>query len=90
MPAAPVVGAAPALGVRQQLARTQAALFDAREALLALRDEYPLRPGRFTRIRAAIQCKQTARAAFQAAAEAFHASPEGELTQRLRRKYGPF
>jgi hypothetical protein len=90
VPAAPLAGAAPALSVRQQLSRTQEALFDAREVLLALRDEYPLRPGRFTRLRAAIQRKQAARAAFQAAARAFQASPEAELIHRLRCKYGQF
>lgn len=83
-PAAPAVGAAPALSVRQHLSRTQEAYSDAREALLALRDEYPLQPGRFTRLRAAIQRKHTARAAYRAAAEAFHASPAGEQLRRLR------
>lgn len=85
---AAVVGAA--VGVRQQLARTQSALFDAREALYAMRDECPRRPGRFARIRAAIIRYRTARAAYKAAARAFHASPEGEQLQRLRRSYGYF
>jgi hypothetical protein len=78
---------ASALSVRQQLACTQAALFDAREALLTLRGEYPLRPGRFARLRAAIHRHQAARVAYTAAALAFHASPQGERLQQLRRHY---
>ena len=89
LPAAPATGAAPAsvLEVRRQLARTQDTLFDARQDLLALRDEYPRRPARFTRIRAAIVRLRQARAAYKAAAEAFHASPAGEQLQRLRATY---
>ncbi|GAB2777798.1 hypothetical protein HNQ93_001743 [Hymenobacter luteus] len=89
-PAAPVGVApapAPAPTMRQQLARTQSVLFDARHALYALRDEYPRQPARFARIRAAIQRLRQARAAYKAACEAFHASPEGEQLQRLRQQY---
>lgn len=87
---AAAAGAAPAavLDVRRQLARTQAVLFDARHALYALRDEYPRRPARFARIRAAIIRLRQARAAYKEAAEAFHASPAGEQLQRLRQSYG--
>ncbi|UYZ64859.1 hypothetical protein [Hymenobacter weizhouensis] len=81
------VGAAPAPTVRQQLARTQAVLHDARQALYGLRDEYPRQPARFARIRAAIIRHQQARAAYKAAAEAFHASPEGTQLQRFRQQY---
>jgi len=90
LPAAPPVGAAPApaLAVRRQLARTQMALFAAREALYALRDEYPRQPARFSRLRALILRHRQARAAYQAAAGTFHASPAGEQLQRLRRTYG--
>lgn len=87
VPAASQGEAAPALGVRQQLARTQNTLFDARQDFLALRDEYPRRPARFARIRAAILRLREARAAYKAAAEAFHASPEGEQLQRFRQQY---
>ncbi|MDU0369582.1 hypothetical protein ACFPAF_04180 [Hymenobacter endophyticus] len=89
MPAAPGTGAAPAsmLEVRRQLACTQNVLFDARAALYAMRDEYPRRPARFARIRAAIVRLREARAAYKAAAEAFHASPAGEQLQRLRATY---
>lgn len=83
LPAAPAPGAA--LAVRQQLARTQSALFDARAALLALRDDYADdAPGRFARLRAAILHHRAARAAYGAAAVAFHASPEGQRLHRLR------
>lgn len=88
-PAAPVSGAAPAPAptVRQQLARTQSVMFDARHALYALRDEYPRQPARFARIRAAILHLREARAAYKAACEAFHASPEGARLHRLRQQY---
>ncbi|TGD81709.1 hypothetical protein [Hymenobacter wooponensis] len=86
-PAAPVSGAAPVPTVRQQLARTQSVMFDARHALYALREEYPRQPARFARIRAAILRLREARAAYKAACEAFHASPEGEQLHRLRRQY---
>ena len=86
LPAAPAPGAA--LAVRQHLARTQSALFDARAALLALRDDYDDdAPGRFARLRAAILRHQAARAAYSAAAAAFHASPEGARLQQLRQRY---
>ncbi|MFD2785343.1 hypothetical protein [Hymenobacter rubripertinctus] len=86
---AATAGAAPASvpEVRRQLARTQSVLFDARHDLHAMRDEYPRRPARFTRIRAAIIRLRYARTAYKAAAEAFHASPAGEQLQRLRQGY---
>ncbi|GAB3843203.1 hypothetical protein [Hymenobacter jeollabukensis] len=85
-PAAPVAGVAVQAGptVRHQLARAQSALHDARQALYGLREEYPRQPARFARIRAAIVRHQQARAAYKAACEAFHASPEGEQLRRLR------
>ncbi|TGE21530.1 hypothetical protein E5K00_14695 [Hymenobacter aquaticus] len=86
-PAAPASGAAPVPTVRQQLAHTQSALHDARQALYGLRGEYPRQPARFARIRAAILRHQAARAAYQAACEAFHASPEGAQLHRMRRQY---
>ncbi|RTQ45473.1 hypothetical protein EJV47_25400 [Hymenobacter gummosus] len=86
-PAAPVSGAAPAPTVRQQLARMQSVMFDARHALYALRDEYPRQPARFARIRAAILRLRQARAAYKSACEAFHASPEGQQLQRLRQQH---
>ena len=67
-----------------QLARAQFALADTRDALYALRDEYPRRPCRFARIRAAISRHAQARATYVAAATAFHQSPRGQLLQRLR------
>ena len=81
------VGEAPAHTVRQRLARSQAALHDARQALYGLREEFPRQPTRFARIRAAIVRHQAARAAYKAAAEAFHASPEGARLQRFRQHY---
>jgi len=61
-------------------------MFDAREALYSLRNEYPRRAGRFTRIRVAILQYRAARARYKAAAEAFHTSSQGLLVQRLRQK----
>ena len=72
------------------LARAHSALFDARAAKYALRDEYGTQPGRFARIRAAIVRYQQARAAYSTAAAAYHASPAGAALQAARAKYARF
>ncbi|OGX86375.1 hypothetical protein [Hymenobacter glacialis] len=75
------------VAARVALARTQSALFDARAAKYALRDEYRPQPGRFTQLRAAIIRYRAARAAYAAAAAAFHASPAGAALQAARARY---
>ncbi|MFC6223910.1 hypothetical protein ACFP2F_11720 [Hymenobacter artigasi] len=72
------------------LARAHSALFDARAAKYALRDEYGTQPGRFARLRAAIIRYQQARAAYAVAAAAYHASPAGAALQAARAKYARF
>lgn len=72
------------------LARAQSALFDARAAKSALRDEYHPQPGRFARLRAGIVRYQQARAAYAVAAAAYHASPAGAALQAARAKYSRF
>ena len=72
------------------LARAQSALFDARAAKYALRDEYRSGPGRFAQLRAAILRCREAQATYQAAAAAFHASPAGAALQAARAKYPRF
>ena len=72
------------------LARAQSALFDARAAKYALRDEYRSGPGRFAQLRAAILRYREARAAYSAAAAAFHASPAGAALQAARVRYPRF
>ena len=75
------------VAARVALARTQSALFDARTAMYALRDDYRPQPGRFTQFRAAIMRCRAARTAYVAAAAAFHASPAGAALQAARAKY---
>ena len=79
-----------AVAIRHALARTQSALFDARTAMYALRDDYRPQPGRFTQLRAAIMRYRAARTAYATAAAAFHASPAGAALQAARAKYPRF
>ena len=92
-PAAPPAPAPPdpaATTARHGLARAHSAMFDARAAKYALRDNHCAQPGRFARLRAAItRCRQ-ARAAYVAAAAAFHASPAGAALQAARARYPSF
>lgn len=75
---------------RHALACAHSAMFDARAAKYALRDDYRSQPGRFAQLRAAIiRCQQT-RAAYVAAAAAFHVSPAGAALQAARAKYPRF
>ncbi|WP_216726293.1 hypothetical protein [Hymenobacter siberiensis] len=76
--------------VRHTLARAHSAMFDARAAKYALREEYRPHAGRFGRIRAAIIRYREARAAYAIAAAAFHASPAGAALQAARAKYPRF
>ena len=75
---------------RHALARAHSAMFDARAAKYALRDDYRPHVGRFGRIRAAIIRYREARAAYATAAAAFHASPGGAALQTARAKYPRF
>ena len=75
---------------RHALARAHSAMFDARAAKYALRDDYRPQAGRFGRIRAAIMRYREARAAYAAAAAAFHASPAGAALQAARARYPRF
>ena len=75
---------------RHALARAHSAMFDARAAKYALRDDYRPHAGRFGRIRAAIIRYREARAAYATAAAAFHASPGGAALQTARAKYPRF
>ena len=79
-----------ATAARHALARAHSAMFDARAAKYALRDDYSPQAGRFTQLRAAIMRYQQARAAYVAAAAAFHASPAGAALQAARAKYPRF
>ena len=76
--------------VRHALARAHSAMFDARAAKYALRDDYRPQAGRFTQLRAAIMRHREARATYAAAAAAFHASPAGAALQAARAKYPRF
>ena len=76
--------------VRHALARAHSAMFDARAAKYALREEYGPQAGRFSRIRAAIIRCREAQDAYKAAAAAFHASPAGAALQAARAKYPRF
>ena len=76
--------------VRHALARAHSAMFDARAAKYALRDDYRPQAGRFARLRAAITRCQQAHAAYATAATAFHASPAGAALQAARAKYPRF
>ena len=97
-PPRPVVAPAPApapidpatTAVRHALARAHSAMFDARAAKYALREQYGPQAGRFGRIRAAIIRCREAQAAYKAAAAAFHASPAGAALQAARAKYPRF
>ena len=95
-PPRPQVAPAPApidpaiTAARHALARAHSAMFDARAAKYALRDDYRPQAGRFGRIRAAIVRYREARAAYAAAAAAFHASPAGAALQAARAKYPRF
>ena len=95
-PPRPVVAPAPApidpavTAARHALARAHSAMFDARAAKYALREEYGPQAGRFGRIRAAIVRCRKARTAYAAAAAAFHASPAGAALQAARAKYPRF
>jgi hypothetical protein len=75
---------------RHALAHAHSAMFDARAAKYALREEYGPQAGRFGRIRAAIMRYREARAAYATAAAAFHASPAGVALQAVRAKYPRF
>ncbi|OGX88588.1 hypothetical protein [Hymenobacter glacialis] len=79
-----------AVANRHALARAHSALFDARAAKYALRDDYRTQPGRFVRLRAAITRYQQARAAYATAAADFHASPAGAALQVARARYPRF
>lgn len=93
-PAAPAARPAPvpvgidpaAVAARHALARAHAAYFDARAARYALRDECRPGPDRFAQLRAVITRCREARAAYAAAAAAFHASPAGAALQAARAK----
>ena len=97
-PPRPQVASAPApapidpaaTAARHALARAHSAMFDARAAKYALRDVYRIQPGRFAQLRAAIVRYREARAAYAAAAAAFHASPVGAALQAARAKYPRF
>ena len=78
------------VAVRLALSRTQSALFDARAARYALRDTFRPGSGSFAQLRAAVVCYQEARAAYAAAAAAFHASPAGAALQAARARYPRF
>ena len=75
---------------RHALARAHSAMFDARAAKYALRDDYRTQPGRFSQLRAAILRCREAQAAYKAAAASFHASPAGAALQAARAKYPRF
>ena len=91
---APVPAPAPigpaTTAARYALARAHSAMFDARAAKYALREEYGPQTGRFGRFRAAILRCREAQAAYAAAAAAFHASPAGAALQAARAKYSRF
>ena len=93
-PVAPAPAPAPidpaTTAVRHALARAHSAIFDARAAKYALREEYGPQAGRFGRIRTAITRCQQAHAAYATAAAAFHASPAGAALQAARAKYPRF
>ena len=76
--------------VRHALARAHSAMFDARAAKYALHDDYRPQAGRFAQLRAAIMRYREARAAYAAAAAAFHASPAGAALQAARARYPRF
>ncbi|WP_216689206.1 hypothetical protein [Hymenobacter siberiensis] len=95
-PPRPQVAPAPApidpaaTAARHALARAHSAMFDARAAKYALRDDYRSGPGRFAQLRAAIIRCREAQATYAAAAAAFHASPAGAALQVARAKYPRF
>ena len=95
-PPRPVVAPAPApidpaaIAARHALARAHSAMFDARAAKYALRDDYRTQAGRFSQLRVAIVRYREARAAYATAAAAFHASPAGAALQAARAKYPSF
>ena len=76
-----------AVAATAALARAHSAMFDARAAKYALRDDYRTQPGRFAQLRAAIVRCREAQGAYKAAAAAFHASPAGAVLQAARAKY---
>ena len=88
-PAPAPIGPA-ATAARHALARAHSAMFDARAAKYALRDDYHSGPGRFAQLRAAIIRCREAQAAYAVAAAAFHASPAGAALQAARAKYPRF
>ena len=75
---------------RHALARAHSAMFDARAAKYALRDDYRPQPGRFAQLRAAIMRYREARATYATAAAAFHVGPAGAALQAARAKYPRF
>ena len=79
-----------AVAARHALARAHSAMFDARAAKYALRDDYRSQPGRFAQLRAAIIRCREAQATYKAAAAAFHASSAGAALQAARAKYPRF
>ena len=95
-PPRPVVVPPPApidpatVAARHALARAHSAMFDARAAKYALRNDYRPQAGRFAQLRAAITRYQQARATYATAAAAFHASSSGAALQAARAKYPRF
>ena len=95
-PPRPVTVPAPApinpatTAARHALARAHSAMFDARAAKYALRDDYRTQAGRFAQLRSAIMRCREAQATYKAAAAAFHASPAGAALQAARAKYPRF
>ena len=87
-PPAPIDPAA--VAARHALARAHSAMFDARAAKYALRNDYRPQTGRFAQLRAAITRYQQARAAYATAAAAFHASSAGAALQAARAKHPRF
>ena len=79
-----------AVAARHALACAYSAMFNARAAKYALRDDYRTQPGRFAQLRAAIICGRQAQATYKAAAAAFHASSAGAVLRAARAKYPRF
>lgn len=79
-----------AVAATTALARAHSAMFDARAAKYALRDDYRPQLGRFAQLRTAIIRYREARTAYAAAAAAFHASPAGAALQAARARYPLF
>ncbi|MDO7848697.1 hypothetical protein Q5H92_20190 [Hymenobacter sp. M29] len=90
-PAAPAVGAATTLAPAQLtpyevLARAQSVKYYADRALWEIRDN-DFGPGRFRKLLAAARHRQVARAAYAAAAAAYHATPRAAAERAVRAAY---